>query len=84
MRTSKKCTEIKKARGKHAKLLYLLIKYAKLWRCRCPRVVDLKLANDLSPKIELYFTGLLHEIGLRYVINLFIKFSTSDNAFRVL
>ena len=39
----------KKAREGRARLLYLLIKYAKLWRCRCPRVVDLKLPNDFSP-----------------------------------
>ena len=45
-RTGKKCREIKKAREGRTKLLFWSLNMQNLWRCRCRRVVDLKLSND--------------------------------------
>ena len=39
---------MKKAREGRAKLLFCFIKYAKFLRCRCRRVVDLKLSIVLT------------------------------------
>ena len=47
-RTGKKCSEIKKARDMKGaqSFCFGLLNMQNLWRCRCRRVVDLKLCND--------------------------------------
>ena len=45
-RTGKKCTEIKKACEGVQSSCFGSLNIQNLWRCRCRRVVDLKLSND--------------------------------------
>ena len=44
-RTGKNCTEIIKAREGRANVFFCSLNMQNLWRCRCRRVVDLKLPN---------------------------------------
>ena len=45
-RTGKKCTEIKKHVKGVQRFCFCSLNMQNLWRCRCRRVVDLKLPND--------------------------------------
>ena len=51
-RTGKKCTEIIKAREKRVqRFCFCSLNMQNVWRCRCRRVVDLKLPNEI-PSLE--------------------------------
>ena len=54
--TGKKCTEIKAREGR-AKVFFLSLNMQNLWRCRCGRVVDLKLPNTSANRTKQNILG---------------------------